>query len=304
MGESRHMSWSFEIAAGPVGFTEGPAWAGQALFFSDIPSSRILRYDPHTRATSVYREGTHEGNGLMFDARGRLYGCQGGTGEGEGRRVVRYEPDASVTVVADRFEGKRLNSPNDLAFDQEGRLWFTDPRYGDVRSDMELDHESVFRCQERADGSWSIQRMTFDTTRPNGLLISEDQETLYVAQSEYGVDRKRELRAYTIRPDGTLGEHSVLHNFYPHRGIDGMCLDDEGNIIATAGWQQSGPGPMIYVFAPNGRVLETHPVPFDRPTNCTWGGPDLRTLYVTVATGHLLAVQTGRRGYLIYPAGR
>lgn len=282
------MAWQFEVVAGPFGFTEGPVWDGQALLFSDIPSSRILRYDPATGETTPYREGTHEGNGLMLDRQGRLYGCQGGTG---GRRVVRYEPDGAVTVIADRFEGKRLNSPNDLAFDAQGRLWFTDPRYGDFRDDMELDHESVFRAEEQADGSWSLTRVTFDTTRPNGLLISHDQSTLYVAQSEYGVDRKRELRAYPIREDGTVGEYRVLHNFYPHRGIDGMVLDGEGNIVATAGWQESGPGPMLYVFAPNGRVLETHPVPFDRPTNCTWGGPELGTLYVTVGTGHLLAAR-------------
>jgi len=288
--------WQFEIVAGPFGFTEGPAWDGETLFFSDIPSSRILRYDPRTGETGVHREGTSEGNGLTLDAQGQLYGCQGGTGPGEGRRVVRYEPDGSVTVIADRFEGRRLNSPNDLVFDARGRLWFTDPRYGDVRDDMELEHESVFRADPQPDGSWTLHRMTRDTTRPNGLLVTPDLRWLYVAQSEYGLDRKRELRAYPIREDGTLGEHSVLHNFYPHRGIDGMTLDSEGNIIATAGWQESGPGPMLYVFAPNGRVLETHPVPFDRPTNCTWGGPDLSTLYVTVATGHLLAVRTERRG--------
>lgn len=295
------MPWQLDIVAGPFGFTEGPAWDGEALYFSDIPTSRILRYDPETRDTTVFFDGTNEGNGLMFDARGRLYGCQGGAGDTEGRRVVRYEPDGAVTVVADGFEGRRLNSPNDLAFDDRGRLWFTDPRYGDVRDDMELDHESVFRCEEQADGSWSIERVTFDTTRPNGLLISPDQKTLYVAQSEYGVDKKRELRAYPIHEDGRLGRHSVLHNFYPHRGIDGMCLDSDGNIIATAGWQESGPGPMLYVFAPNGRVLETHPVPFDRPTNCTWGGPEPGTLYVTTGTGHLLAARTGRRGHLVFP---
>jgi len=291
--------WKFEVVAGPFGFTEGPAWDGSGLLFADIPASRILRYDAATGVTAVYREGTAEGNGLMLDARGRLYGCQGGS---DGRRVVRYEEDGGITVVADRFEGNRLNSPNDLAFDPQGRLWFTDPRYGDFRGDMELDHESVYRCDPRADGGWDIVRATFDTTRPNGLLVSPDGETLYVAQSEYGDDRKRELRAYDIAPDGSLGPHRVLHNFYPHRGIDGMCLDAEGNIVATAGWEQSGPGPMLYVFAPNGRVLETHPVPFDRPTNCTWGGPNLSTLYVTVGTGHLLAVETGRRGYLVFPA--
>lgn len=292
------MEWNFGIVAGPFGFTEGPAWDGEALLFSDIPSSRILRYDPVSGETTVYRENTHEGNGLMFDAEGRLYGCQGGS---RGRRIVRYEPDGEVTVIADRFEGKRLNSPNDLAFDGQGRLWFTDPRYGDFRADMELEHESVFRADPQPDGSWSLHRVTFDTTRPNGLLISPDGGTLYVAQSEYGEDRKRELRAYAIRDDGSVGDYQVLHNFYPHRGIDGMCLDADGNLVATAGWNESGPGPMLYVFSPTGRVLETHPVPFDRPTNCTWGGPELRTLYVTVATGHLLAVETERRGFLIYP---
>lgn len=293
------MSWTFETVAGPFGFTEGPAWDGEALLLSDIPANRILRFDPASRKTTDYREDTHEGNGLMFDAGGRLYGCQGGSG---GRRVVRYDLDGKVTEIADRFEGKRLNSPNDLAFDARGRLWFTDPRYGGYTADLELGHESVYRADPQPDGSWTLHRVTHDTTKPNGLLISPDQSTLYVAQSEYGVDRKRELRAYPIREDGSVGEHEVLHNFYPHRGIDGMCLDAGGNVIATAGWQQSGPGPMLYVFAPDGRVLETHPFPYDRPTNCTWGGADLSTLYVTGASGHLVAVRdTGRKAHLVFP---
>jgi gluconolactonase len=255
-----------------------------------------MRYDDTNGGTKVFREGTNEANGLMLDADGRLYACEGG-----GRRVVRYEPDGQVTVLADRFEGKRLNSPNDLAIDARGRVWFTDPRYGDQRDDMELDHESVFRLDPRPDGTWPIQRMTFDTTRPNGLLIAADQHTLYVAQSEYGNDRKRELRAYPIRDDGMLGAYEVLHNFYPHRGIDGMCLDLEGNLIATAGWELSGPGPMIYVFAPNGRVLETHPVPSHRPTNCTFGGSDLSTLYVTTGSGTVFRTRTNRQGRLWFP---
>ena len=290
------MSWDFEIVAGPFSFTEGPVWDGAALLFSDIASSRTLRFDPATGETSEFRSGTQNANGLNFDAEGRLYACEGG-----GRRISRFEPDGGATVIVDSFEGNRLNSPNDLALDARGRIWFTDPRYGDDRSDMELDHESVFRLDPQNDASWSITRVTFDTTRPNGLLVSADMKTLYVAQSEYGDDKKRELRAYPINDDGSVGEHEVLHNFFPHRGIDGMCLDAEGNIVATAGWEQSGPGPMIYVFAPNGRVLETHPLPVDRPTNCAFGGPDLSTLYVTTGTAHLLRAQTERRGYTIYP---
>jgi gluconolactonase len=292
--------WNFELVAGPFGFTEGPAWDGESLFFSDIPASRVMGYRPATGACDVYREGTREANGLVLDAQGRIVACEGG-----GRRMARYEPDGGTTVLADRFEGHRLNSPNDLTFDSQGRLWFTDPRYGEKRDDMELDHESVFRLDPQPDGSWAIHRVTFDTTRPNGLVLSPDERTLYVAQSEYGVDRKRELRAYPVREDGTLGKYAVLHNFYPHRGIDGMCLDREGNLVATAGWQESGPGPMIYVFAPNGRVLETHPVPADRPTNCAFGGPDLGHLYVTSGTGGLYRVtRPGRTGYPVHRGGR
>jgi gluconolactonase len=291
------MNWNFEQVAGPFSFTEGPAWDGQGLLFTDIPNNRIMRYDPRSSQCTQYRTNTNEANGLMFDREGRLYACEGGPG---GRRLVRYERDGSTTVIVDQYQGKRLNSPNDLAFDPQGRLWFTDPRYGDKVDDLELDHQSVYRADPQKDGTWTLQRLTFDTTKPNGLLVAPDLKQLYVAQSEYGENKKKELRAYPINSDATLGQHQVLHNFYPHRGIDGMCLDEEGNIIATAGWRQSGPGPMIYVFAPSGRVLETHPLPVDRPTNCTFGDQDLQTLYVT-ASGCLFRAHTGRRGYLIYP---
>lgn len=290
------MQWTFESLVDPMDLTEGPAWDGAGLLFSNIPSSRILRYDPATGQVAVRYTNTHNTNGLMFDAQGRLYACESGA-----RRIVRYEEDGSTTVLCHRFEGRRLNSPNDLAIDAQGRIWFTDPRYGDYRDDMELDHESVFRLDPQGGGNWSVTRVTYDTTCPNGILFSLDQRTLYVAQSKYGEGQQRELRAYPVRDDGTLGPYEVLHNFYPHRGIDGMCLDADGNIIATAGWELSGPGGMIYVFAPNGRVLETHPVPAKRPTNCTFGGPDLSVLYVTSIEGHLLRAQTDRHGCLLYP---
>lgn len=290
------MDWNFHSLIEPMTLTEGPAWDGSGLLFSNIPNSRIMRYDPQTEKVSVYRTSTNEANGLMFDKDGRLYACESGA-----RRIVRYEADGSTTVICDRFEGRRFNSPNDLAIDNQGRIWFTDPRYGDFRDDMELDHESVFRLDPQPDGAWRVARVTFDTTSPNGILFSLDQRTLYVAQSKYGEGQLRELRAYPVRDDGSLGPYAVLHNFYPHRGIDGMCLDTDGNIIATAGWEVSGPGGMIYVFAPNGRVLETHPVPANRPTNCAFGGPDLSVLYVTSIEGHLLRAQTDRRGHLLYP---
>src|SRR5205085_7841849 len=108
---------------------------------------------------------------------------------------------------------------------------------------------------------WQIERLTFDTTRPNGLLLSPDERTLYVAQSDYTEDAKRELRAYPVNADGTLGQYTVLHDFGEARGIDGMCFDTEGNIVATCGWELSGPGSRIAVFAPDGTVLEEHPVP-------------------------------------------
>lgn len=285
------MAWEFEVLAEPMGLTEGPVWDGSGLLFTNIPNSRIMRYDAASGEFSVFRTGTNSANGLQLDSAGNLYACEGG-----GRRMVRYETDGGVTVLCDAFEGKRLNSPNDLAIDAQGRIWFTDPRYGDFRADMELDHESVFRLDPQPDGSWRVQRMTFDTTSPNGLLVSPDNRTLYVAESKYGDGQKRELRAYPIGDDGALGAYSVLHNFYPHRGIDGMTLDADGNLVATAGWEVSGPGPMIYVFAPNGRVLETHPVPCERPTNCTFGGPDLQDLYVTSIEGHLLRARTDRKG--------
>ena len=132
--------------------------------------------------------------------------------------------------------------------------------------------------------------MTSDTTRPNGLLLSFDERTLFVAQSDYTPSDARQLRAYPVLDDGTLGQPTVLHDFGAHRGIDGMCFDTDGNIVATCGWEVSGPGPRITVFAPDGTVLEEHPLPDGRPTNCAFGGPNLDVLYITSISGHLYRV--------------
>lgn len=289
------MSWDFQQVAGPFGFTEGPAWNGQALFFSDIPNDSIIRFAPDNGHTAIFSEGSDGPNGLAFDTNGDLYVC-----EMQGRRITRYEPDGQSNTVVSHYEGRRLNSPNDLYFDQQGRLWFTDPIY-DVpwanrgTPDSELGHRSVYRIDQPSSEACEAIRVTHDTCNPNGLAISRNQETLYVAELEFNGGLKQ-LEAYPITNGTVVDEKKILHNFAPHRGTDGMCLDDEGCIIATGGWRESGPGPMMYIFTKKGHVLETHPVPFDKPTNCTFGDEDLKSLYVTSADGYLYRAKTNRRG--------
>jgi gluconolactonase len=299
--------WKFETLDPAYGkVSEGNAWDGSGMLFTRIHQNRIMRYDPPTNEVSVWREDTNYSNGLTFDTQGRLYACQGGADENL-RRVVRYEADGSVTVLADSFEGKRLNIPNDLVVDLEGCVWFTDPFYeGSAgpwsadRTHKDLPHDSVYRLDPQPDGKWTITRVTFDTTRPNGLLFSPDDKTLYVAQSGREPSEARQLRAYPVNADKSLGTPDILHDFGPHRGIDGMRLDIGGNIIACCGWEVSGPGPMIYVFSASGDVLETHPVPCTRPTNCAFGGSDLSELYVTTIEGFLLRTKTARQGRPLY----
>lgn len=300
------MSWKFELLMKPgtPPLTEGPVWDGEHLYFTHIQASKILRYDLKTNAITDWRSGTNRTNGLAYDTNGRLFGCCSG-----GRAIVRFDPDGKNTVIADRVEGKKLNTPNDLAIDRKGRIWFTNPVNDgnwDKTEVKELDNQSVLCADPQKDGSYKVRRVTFDTTQPNGILVSQDQRTLYVAESSYTMGVPRQLRAYPINEDGSLGAYDALFTWGEdtrgvHRGIDGMCLDAEGNIVATAGWEVSGSGPMIYVFSPNGRVLETHPVPANRPTNICFGGPDLTTVFVTSTQGHFLKAQTNRVGWAMYP---
>lgn len=299
------MAWKFELLARySVPLTEGPIWDGEFLYYTHIQAHRIMRYDPKGGAITEWRTGTNFTNGLAFDLKGRLFGCSSG-----GRSIVRFDPDGKNVTIADRLDGKPLNTPNDLAIDRKGRIWFTNPwNEGNVAktAKQELDNRSVLRADPQSDGSYSVTRVTFDTVQPNGILVSQDQNTLYVAESNYDAKLVRELRAYPIRADGSLGPYNVLHTFGGgadglHRGIDGMTLDAEGNIVATAGWELGGPGPMIYVWSPAGRVLETHPVPCLRPTNCCFGGPDMTTLFVTSTQGHFLKASTDRVGWVMYP---
>lgn len=294
------MAWTFEYLAGPLTLTEGPVWDGAGLFFTDIGTDRILRYDPTTGAFATVYSDTNATNGLALGDDGCLYGCVQHTGT-----IVCYDRQGQRTVLASQYEGRRLNSPNDLVLDTQGRVWFTDPRYGDPAG-RELDHDSVYRLTPPTalGDEWTIERVVADTTKPNGLLLSPDERTLYVAQSDPDPAQKRELRAYPVAPDGTVGRYTVLHDFGAHRGIDGMCLDTSGNLIAASGWELGGPGSRITVFAPDGEVLALHPFPVKRPTNCAFGNADRRTLYVTSIEGYLYRAPTEHTGFLQPPQQR
>jgi gluconolactonase len=293
--------WTFERVAGPFGFTEGPVWTGEVVLFTDIPASRIMSYNPRTGACDVFAVDTNNANGLARSHDGGLYVCEGGMHSGEGRCLSLYAASGARRALADRYEGRRLNEPNDVVVDRQGRVLFTDPCYGE-RAKLELDHLSVYRLDPQPGGDYAIVRVTTDTTCPNGLVFSPDGATLYVAESPRAPHGRRQLRAYPIAADASLGEAVVLYDFGPHRGIDGMRVDAQGSIVATAGWQESGPGPRIVVFSPTGQVLEEHPVAAN-PTNCCFGDEDLQSLYVTGYDGCLWRARTDRRGLPLPPAG-
>ena len=288
------MSWTFENAAPVIGsITEGNAWDGERMLYSNVAMNRIMSYDPGSGLVSVYWENTEGTNGLNYDAEGRLFGCSG-----DGRKIVRFDPNGEMVTVADRLDGRRINSPNDLAITPSGSIYFSD-RVGDVDPDVGIGFSAIISAEPQDDGTYETVRRTFDTTMPNGLLFSSDYKTLYVAQSDYNANHERELRAYPVNDDGSLGEYEVLHDFGPHRGIDGMTLSSEGNIVACTGWEISGPGGNITVIDPKGRIIETHPTPALRPTNCTFAGEDL---YISSIEGHLLVARnTGMTGHLLWP---
>jgi gluconolactonase len=291
-GRRLKKGWRFGRVAGPFTFTEGPVWDGSGVFFTDIPTSRILYYDVESTKCAVLFRETLGTNGLALDRSRSLYGCQS-----VGRRVVRYSPGkfaAGRVIVADSYGGRRLNSPNDLIVDSRGRVWFTDPRYGEARDDMELEHESVFRVDPRPGHAFEVVRVTFDTKRPNGLALSPDESILYVAESPSAPKGDRQLRAYPVKTDGGVGPGRILFEFGPHRGIDGMCIDATGHIVAACGWVRSGPGPRIAVFDPDGSLVEEHPIPA-QPTNVCFGGPGLDDLYVTAYDGCLWRTSTHRK---------
>ena len=304
------MSWDFVPVAGPYdGQTDGAVWDGEAILFTVYPEGLILRFHPGTGETTEVRRYVVSLKGLAFDPQGTLYGAQAGV-----RRIVRFDPDGSTFPMEAHLDGRLHNQPDDLVADRQGRIWFSDPldpeaREGGPDPFGPLDHASVLRLEPAGDGAWQIRRITYDTQSPRGVLLSPDERTLYVAENAAQPDGVREIRAYPVQEDGTLGTYRVLQAFGrdsrgAHRGADGMCLDSDGNIIACVGSNKSGPGPMIYVFSPEGRILDTHPVPGDSPTNCCFGDVDRTSLYVTTGDGQLLRAQdTGHTGWAIFPTG-
>ena len=283
---------ALEKVTGDLKFGEGPAWNAQGgfLLFEDGPANRMMKLGPDGKV-SVFREPSGRSNGLAWDAQGRLVACEG-NGDG-GRRVSRTEKDGKVVTLADRYQGKKLNSPNDITIDGKGRIYFTDPRYSH-RENLELDKEGVYRI----DPDGKLTRIIDSLTRPNGILVSKDGKTLYVADnaSPGGVVT---LVAFDLDGRGDAKNGRVLYDFVSGRGIDGMALDAEGRIWATAGTKEKAG---VYVFQLDAKRTKASLVTVvktpEDPTNCTFGGKDRKVLFITT-TASLFKIQaavTGQAG--------
>ena len=291
------MTWEFEKVAGPYqGRTGGLAWDGSGMLFSAVAEERIMRYDPATGKTDLFRAYTGRTNGLALAKDGTVFGAQEG-----GRRVVHFLKDGSTAPTSDLLDGKHHNQPTDVIVDSKGSVWIADAYnaqlpYGPPVYPM-LDHASVLRLERVSDG-WRLTRVTRDTSGPRAILLSADEKTLYVADGDVERGNLQRLSAYSVRPDSSAAEVKTLIDFVVvERGIEGMCLDSEGSIIACAGWKKSGVGPMLYVVSPSGTILESHPAPVDLPMRCAFGDAGLASLYLTAGDGGLYrAKNTGRRG--------
>ena len=272
-------------------FAEGPAAdAVGDVYYSDCPNNRILVFRAATGKTEVWQEPSLRANGMNFDAQGRLVVCCDGK-DGGARAVRRYEPDGSITTLASHFDGKKLNAPNDLCFDSGGRIYFTDPRYGD-KSDLEQECMAVYRIE--TDGS--LRRVIDDMQTPNGILITPDDRTLYLVDHNPQPDGARTLVQYDASDDGSWHFARTLADFGTDHGGDGMALDVEGNIYLTAG---SGEKAGVYVIAPDRGQIGFIPTG-EIAGNCTFGGPDLQTLYIA-ASASLYRIRLAIPGQLVWP---
>ncbi len=288
------------------GAGEGPAWHPE-LGLLTSGDGHTYRRDRDGKVT-IHRKNTGS-NGLMFDRQGRLVMC-----EAEARRVTRLEKDGKLTVLAERYEGKRFNQPNDLTMDTKGRVYFSDPKYGG-RDNMEIvDHrgrkiEGVYRIDEPGRVTRVIAH---EVDRPNGLVITADDKYLFVADNNNDtLGGARKLFRFDLKADGAVDFESqkLIHDWKKTRGPDGMKLDAEGRLYVAAGLNkqnppyetQDKPTAGVYVFSPEGKLLEFIPIPRDETTNCAFGGDDLRTLFVT-AGGSLWSIEVVTPGRPVWPA--
>ena len=254
-----------KVATG-FGFTEGPAWDGKALlYFTDIPNARIHTVNA-AGDTAEFAEETGPCNGLMFNREGELVACNMG-----GQLVAWNVATKEKRVLAGEFEGKRFNAPNDLVIDAAGGIYFTDPMF---RAPQPLP-QGVQAVYYRSAGG-KLSRVVADAPAPNGVLMSLDEKTLYVLPS-----MSAEMQAYPVEAPGQLGEMRVFCKIKnpPGRdngGCDGATIDEHGNLYLTTALG-------LQVFSPSGEALGVIDVP-EQPSNCTFGGPDGKTLYVTART--------------------
>lgn len=257
-----------EQIAGGFGFTEGPVWCGDCLLFSDIPNNRIVRYRRLSEGPEIttFRTPSGNSNGLTLDKSRRLIAC-----EHSARRLTRTEPDGSIKVLAERYQGKRLNSPNDVVVRSDGSIYFTDPPYGlaNLTAWKELPFNGVYRLAP--DGELILLVDDFD--RPNGIALSPDESILYVNDTA-----RRHIRAFDVSPDGSISNGRVLIEMQLTElgAPDGMKLDQQGNIYCT------GPGG-FWVIEPGGKSLGRIITP-ELPANMAWGDADWKTLYLTART--------------------
>jgi gluconolactonase len=276
------------VVAARTALLEGPAFdADGNLFFSDIFNNHIYRM--HIDGTlAVFRQDSGRTNGNAFDAQGRLVSCEGAEqGPGGRRRIVRTDPTSGrVEVLTERYLGKRYNSPNDLCVDARGRIWFTDPFYGDDRSALEMDAEAVYRID--ADGKVTRVLSQPEVERPNGIAITPDGSTLYIIDSHGRPGGNRKVWAFAVGDDGRLSHQRLVFDFGKGRGGDGLRLDERGNLWVAAGimfprnsGETADVPPGIYVMTPDGKLLGRIPIPEDLCTNLAFGGPDHKTLHVT-----------------------
>ncbi|MGD1019379.1 MAG: SMP-30/gluconolactonase/LRE family protein [Verrucomicrobiia bacterium] len=252
-----------EKVRGDFQFLEGPVWvpARNELVFSDIPASRIYRYVPATNSFSVFREPSGQANGNALDPQGRLVTC-----EHENRRTSRTEPDGTVVPLATHYQGKRLNSPNDIVCKSDGGVYFSDPPYGVKAELRELDFQGVFRVSP--DGK-TLTLLVRDFNKPNGLAFSPDEKILYIADTELG-----HIRAFDVNADGSIANSRV---FCRVERPDGFRVDIQGNLYISA--MKS-----VEIFDRTGK--KTGEITLDqRPANVAFGDPDRKTLYICARTG-------------------